>query len=120
MTSGNLNSHQVYRTFKAKAKDSNELIDYIIQDLPETRFEEALDLYVDCFLPDEAMSISKNISNQPNSTKIFREIWLSFFQQRLAVGCFTGDELVGVNCLILERKNGPKEKTDVRMVMLAV
>lgn len=44
----------VWLRFKAKkSKDSDELVDYRVQDLPEERFEEALQHMIDNFLHDE-------------------------------------------------------------------
>lgn len=47
---------KVYRTFKARDLDSNELIEYRIQDLPESRFEDAIKQMVENYLPDEPIS----------------------------------------------------------------
>lgn len=37
---------KIWRTFKAKDIGSDELVDYYVQDLPESRFEDALDFMV--------------------------------------------------------------------------
>lgn len=47
---------KVWRTFKARDLDSDELIEYRIQDLPESRFDDAVDHMKKCFLHDEPIS----------------------------------------------------------------
>lgn len=45
---------RVYLRFKAKDSDSDELVEYRIQDLPEEKFKDAIDFYTgDQFLRDE-------------------------------------------------------------------
>lgn len=46
----------IWLEFEAKeARDSDRLIKYRIQDLPESRFDEAIQFYCDSYIPDEPM-----------------------------------------------------------------
>lgn len=49
----NVASPVVWRTFEAKeSKDSDKLVKYIIQDLPEGRFDDAISHMTEYFLVD--------------------------------------------------------------------
>lgn len=50
-------SPKVWSEFSAKeSKNSDRLVKYWIQDLPEDRFDDALQHIEDCFLPDAPVS----------------------------------------------------------------
>lgn len=46
---------KVWSTFEAKNVDCDDLIEYRIEDLPESRFEEALENLVSIFCKDEPL-----------------------------------------------------------------
>lgn len=47
---------KVWSTFEAKNIDSADLVEYRIQDLPESRFEDALEIMVSTFCKDEPLA----------------------------------------------------------------
>lgn len=47
---------KIWLTFKAKDIDSDELVEYCIQDLPESRFQDAMDFMLTIFCKDEPVS----------------------------------------------------------------
>lgn len=47
---------KIWRTFKAHDLNSNELVEYRIQDLPESQFEDAIEHMVKHFIRDEPMN----------------------------------------------------------------
>lgn len=47
---------KTWLTFQAKDIDSNELVEYRIQDLPESRYEEAVQFMAANFCKDEPLS----------------------------------------------------------------
>lgn len=49
----------VWHRFKAKGLDGEELIDYSIRDIPEDRFEEAIDHLMNNYVHDEPMCASR-------------------------------------------------------------
>lgn len=105
-----------YYTFKAKLKNSDEVIEYRVQDLPEDRFEEALEMMRTQFLPDESLCSSKGVDVDARSGKILCDFWIEVMKQHLSIGCFRNDEvddLVSVNVFTIHNKNDPKEDVDV-------
>jgi hypothetical protein len=105
-----------YYTFKAKNKESDEIVEYRVQDLPEERFEDALDLLVKHFLPDEELNISRGLPDSPEGVKEHRELWAEMIKKKLSIACFKNDgssELVGVNVLVVNSKDDPEEEPDV-------
>lgn len=47
---------KVWSTFKARDLDSDELVEYRVQDLPESRFEDAINHMVENFFLDEPIT----------------------------------------------------------------
>lgn len=78
----------VYATFKAKDKDSNNEVEYMIQDLPEDYFEEALNLLVNVFLPDEALYSCSGVSADAAAIKEVREFWSEKLAMKTSLACF--------------------------------
>lgn len=107
---------QVYYTFKAKDKNSDNIVEYRVQDLPEDLYGETVDFMVKYFLPDETFCSSRNIPNNPCAIESFRELWHDSLKQKLSIGCFKNDgsdEFVGANVLVLYSKDDPKDDTKV-------
>lgn len=111
---------KVWSTFEAKNVDSDDLIEYRIQDLPESRFEEALENLVSIFCKDEPLCeaygtllfqrVSKceqlfqsfifiEVINDPDAIEDYRRMWNIAIQQKCALVCFKdgSDEIVGLN-----------------------
>lgn len=101
----------VWLTFKAKAPDSDELVNYTVQDLPEDRFEEAIEHLIGVFIHDEPMCRSKKLAEQPESVEGIREMWRELVQQRMALVCFQegSDEIVGLNMTYVSSKDDKEE-----------
>jgi len=108
---------ETYCTFKAKDNKSNKAIEYHIQDLPEDRFSEAINLFCEHFLPDEPMTSSRNLHGNENGKNEICDIWMEIMKQRLSIACFRndggGDEIVGVNVLTVKCKDEPKDSFKV-------
>jgi hypothetical protein len=98
---------QVYYTFKAKNKNSDEIVEYRVQDLPIEKYEEAVDFMVKYFLPDETFCASKGIPEKPRAVKEFRDFWDAALKEKLSIACYKNDgsdELVGANVLLVSSK----------------
>lgn len=54
---------KVWSTFKARDSDSDDLVEYRIQDLPESRFADALKTMVSIFCDDEPLAQAYGIIN---------------------------------------------------------
>lgn len=106
----NLEFPHVYCTFTGKDKGGEGTVEYRIQDIPEDRYEEALNMMLTVFLPDEPISYS--VLNNPDSFQVLRNAWMKTLQSRLSIGCFRNDgsdELVGMNVLTVVGKNDPED-----------
>ena len=104
----------IYYKFKAKDKDSDEVIDYRIQDLPENLYGIALELYLKEFLPDETMLASRGVHRNQLAVEDIANLWREVMKQRLILSCFRdndvkNDEIVAVNILYVCSKNSEKK-----------
>ncbi|XP_055712606.1 uncharacterized protein LOC129807400 [Phlebotomus papatasi] len=93
----------IWRRFKAKDVETGELVNYRVQDLPEDRYEEAVQLLVEHFLKDEPMCKAGGAAADPQSVAGFSNAWRLILQDRISLVCFkeNSDEIVGVNVLKL-------------------
>lgn len=91
----------VYYTFKAKDKNSNDVVEYRVQDLPEDYYERAIDLIVTDFVPQETFCLCKKISESSISIQAISDFYRVMFKNRLTIACFrndgSNDDLVAVN-----------------------
>jgi GNAT superfamily N-acetyltransferase len=92
---------QVYHKFKAKDKNSDEIVDYQVQDLLEEDFERALDLMVKFYLPDEPFAISMKVCANEEAVEDFRRFWRTILEERFTLACYKSNELVAVNMLVV-------------------
>lgn len=46
---------KVWQTFQAKDIETNELVDYTIEDLPESKFDEAITILIEIFCKEAPM-----------------------------------------------------------------
>jgi hypothetical protein len=101
---------QIYHTFKAKDKDSDQLINYHVQDAPKDRFEEIVDFMVRDFLPYEAMCESKGVPKNEKCVEYFRELWRDFLKNMVTLCCFKENcnDLISANVLFVHNKDDPK------------
>lgn len=93
---------QVFHKFTAKDKDLNEIVEYQVQTLPKSLYEDALNLMEKAFIPYETLQLCKKTESQPENVENIRKLWLKTFQEGNSIACFkSGDdkELVGVNVL---------------------
>jgi hypothetical protein len=113
----NLTFPQIYYKFKAKDRDSDEIVEYIVQDLPENYFDRAVELFVTDFLCDEALSSALNIASNKNAVDEFRVVWKLLLEEKLSIACFKSDsdELVAANVFLIKSKDDPKESMQVNV-----
>ncbi|XP_055551330.1 uncharacterized protein LOC129733829 [Wyeomyia smithii] len=89
----------VWHTFLAKDLNSEEQVTYVVQDLPEERFEDAIKHMVGIFIYDEPMCRAKKLAEEQQSVDDIYALWREVVKQRLALVCFRegSDEIVGLN-----------------------
>jgi hypothetical protein len=111
---------QVYHIFKAKNKTGNKVIEYRIQDLPEDKFENALELLVTDFATEETLCVAKNITHSPMAFNEICYFWHEIFKQKLSIGCFTDDnELVAVAAMTVEIKGAAMNHFAMQVNLIA-
>jgi hypothetical protein len=98
----NLKFPQVFHKFKAKDLNSDKIIEYHVQDLPEELFESALNLFAEHYFPYELMSISRNFNEKGFESNGLINFWRDALKSRLSLACFKNNgendnELVAVN-----------------------
>ena len=78
----------VWLRFKAKDTESDKLVEYRIQDLPEDRFEDAIQHMTDNYLVDEPIAKSLGcVQGDPELRADFERIIRAVLPQRMAVVC---------------------------------
>ncbi|XP_037048195.1 uncharacterized protein LOC119082720 isoform X2 [Bradysia coprophila] len=90
---------KIWKTFFAPDIRSKELVEYRIQDLPESRFEDAIKHMAANYLKDEPMTFALNGSNDEQHRADYTLGWRSVLAQKTVLVCFKAgsDEIVGVN-----------------------
>ncbi|CRK88579.1 CLUMA_CG002402, isoform A [Clunio marinus] len=78
---------------KAKDKNSDSIVEFRVQDLPEEYFEQAIEFMIKYFVPDETFCTSKDVMNKPSTLEHFKHFWQNTASEKLSIGCFKGDEL---------------------------
>jgi hypothetical protein len=109
--SKNLPFPLIYRTFKARDKDSDALVQYRIQDLAEEDFARAVALLAADYAPEETLFKCRGVADDKESLNEICNFWHRELKKRTSVGCYkvATDDLVGVNLLIVYEKNFPNE-----------
>jgi hypothetical protein len=95
----------IYHKFHAKDKDSDEIVEYRIQDLLEQDYENGMDMMIFEYCPEESFNRCRGVSNNPEAIEEKRVFWRSILDKRLSVGCYKSDELVGVCILTVHVEN---------------
>lgn len=108
---------EIFHKFKAKDKNSDDIIEYRVQDLPEDSFESALDLIAKHFVTHETFCVCKGIAERPKSVKAIVDYYREVIKNKLTLACFRDDKLVGLNVFIVKSKFDDKdEEVEVRFL----
>lgn len=119
----------VWDEFEAKeSKDSDKLVKYRIQDLPEDRIDDAVQHLKDHLLGDEPLSVfyssyclvpalfqkviwifSSDGINDQDYVDDYVRLWHAAFEQKLTIACFRegSDEIVALNLLAINSVGDP-------------
>jgi hypothetical protein len=112
----NLKFPQLFATFKARGRKTEEICDYLIQELPEDCHEEALDMLVNEHMPDETLHICRGLAGNADAIREARDYWRKKLAAKISIACFESDgsALVGVNVLgVVSRSDGEEESESV-------
>ncbi|KAJ6641378.1 hypothetical protein Bhyg_06317, partial [Pseudolycoriella hygida] len=89
----------VWLKFQAKDIESDDLIEYSVEDLTEDRFSEAITIMATEFLANAPLSKSKNAANDAEYVEDIVKIWTELLKQRMTNVCYKegSPEIVGLN-----------------------
>uniref|UniRef100_A0AAG5CTG2 N-acetyltransferase domain-containing protein n=1 Tax=Anopheles atroparvus TaxID=41427 RepID=A0AAG5CTG2_ANOAO len=101
----------VWHRFTGRAPDTPDLVNYVVQDVPEDRFEDCIQHMCRYFLRDEPICRCLQLADDRIATAEFSAIWRRVLERRCAVVCFReGDddeEIVGLNMLNVVSRGDP-------------
>uniref|UniRef100_A0A1L8DAT3 N-acetyltransferase domain-containing protein n=1 Tax=Nyssomyia neivai TaxID=330878 RepID=A0A1L8DAT3_9DIPT len=97
----------VWHRFTVQHPQTGDVVHYRVQDLPEERYKEALDIMISDFLRDEPMCRSRKCTEDPAAIADFRKIWAKVQQDKICLVCFRegSDEIMGMNFLKITQKD---------------
>lgn len=94
-------------------------VKFIIQEVPEERYEEVIDHMCTYFIADEPMCKCWNGVKDPEYVNFFRNVWKETIKHGLTVGAFIEDQnggqpiLAGVNMLLLSFQGEDLDLKDI-------
>lgn len=96
----------VWLKFKARDVLTDDLVEYTVQDLPEERFEEAIEMMAKGFLADIPLVKLKNGANDMEYVEDVTRIWKGIVKQKMSHVCFkeSSQEIVGLKMNYLSSK----------------
>lgn len=98
-----------YYKFAARDRDSNKLVEFTVEDIPESRYEEACRFMLKHFVPYEPKLVARDGQHDPAVLEDYFNIYMSGIKQKASVACYKkgSDEFVGVNILEVLGRNDP-------------
>lgn len=105
-----------YYKFVVRDKDTNELVEYTVKDIPESRYEEASRFMIKYFVPYEPKLVARNGQNDPDVIDDCFARYLHGLRQKVSVACFKdgSEDFVAINILEVLGKNDPPSHLKVR------
>lgn len=109
---------RIWHTFKARDIDSDNLVEYRIQDLPMDRADDFFQHMLATFIPDEPIGQALGYENDPLIGEDYKKLWTPAIAQRMALVCFKegSNEIVGTNVIFISSK-GDNYFTEIRRVV---
>lgn len=108
---------QIWHTFESKNSATDEIEEFVVQDLPREKFGEAVDHMVEHFLSDEPICKSKHVKSDAAALKEICNLWRKVLEQNVVLACFKKNckDIVGLNMVCVITKDDFKDfKLDVR------
>lgn len=98
---------KVWYTFKARDLDSDNIVEYRIQDLPLDRTDDLLDHLVKSYIPDEPAGQALGNQDDPHAIEDYKNYWRPVIAQGISIVCFkeSSNEIVGANMLFVNTKD---------------
>lgn len=97
----------VHYKFLAKGLNSDELVEYRVQDLPEEYNERAIDFMLEYFLPDEPFQQACSQEVREGAAGRLGNFYKEVVKSRVSLVCFAegSEEIVGLNLLRVESES---------------
>ena len=91
----------LHYTFKAKSLDSDEVVEYYVEDLTEKHYDEAVDFILKYLTPEETFQQAVRLSEKDYAVNILKHFFRSVFEEKVSLACFVNGprELVGLNAM---------------------
>lgn len=98
--------------------DSSKLVEYRVEDIPESRYHEACEFMVKHFVPYEPKLVARNGKDDPLVLEDYYNKYMNGIVQKTSVACFKArsDEFVAVNILEVLGRNDPTNYGKVKLM----
>lgn len=102
----------IWVRFTAQDSDSNQLVEYRVQDMVEDDFDKVFEFMKSFFFKDEPMNASVNLAEDLDAYTDIKIVWKNVLSQKLSLICYKdgSDEVVGCNFLCLKKQSDSEEK----------
>lgn len=96
----------IHHTFKAKASNSDNLVEYYVQDLTKDHIEKAIDFILKWLTPEETFQQAAKLSQNEAAVKVMRGYFKEKLEERVSLICFESgtNNLVGLTALTVISK----------------
>ncbi|XP_058456545.1 uncharacterized protein LOC131433939 [Malaya genurostris] len=93
----------VWHTFKAKDSDCDRTVVYRVQDLTEDRYDDMIQHFLDHFIEEEPISVSKGISKDESARDEMIKLWRAALKEQMTLVCYKegSDEIIGANIVVV-------------------
>lgn len=110
-------SSKILRAFRALDAAGKLLVDYQIKFIEPRHFEETISQMKQFFLPYEKMSRSRKLADNPEAVEDPIRIWQKMLEdEKVSIGCFQNEAMVGANLLNIKRKSDEDLKIEVNSI----
>lgn len=109
----NLSFPQIYHQFKATSGEGDDVVEFVIKDLPEEDYDRAVKLMLDDFIPDETICFCGGLAEDPIGREEMGEFWHGELKNKISIGCYENNDsrkLAGVTVLAVHSKDDPEEE----------
>jgi hypothetical protein len=105
----------VYHTFQARDLNSNELVEYRVEDFPRHRYEEGIQYMIQNFFEHEVMGKARRIKSDRVAVQEISQFWREMLPKGYSIACFKedSDEIISMNVLDVSSVKDPKDDSKV-------
>lgn len=107
----------VYHTFKAKDKNSDNLVEYYVTEFPLSRLDEGVQYMVQNFFEHEVMGKTRRIKSDRVAVDEISQMWRHYLREKpmYSIACFKKgcDDIIAMNVLTVKSKNEKEDDAPV-------